>query len=130
MAAHAALRSSPRRAALHAQKHAELAELRGYVDQRRRWQYREQMNPWQANVLRDLTGNPYRLCAPATFEHTTTLHGLALRIYVDRDNSVFPILADALEDAGCTDRTILDHCRGPGPHVRGCWVVDLILGKT
>jgi len=41
-----------------------------------------------------------------------------------------PILADALEDAGCTDAAILEHCRGPGPHVRGCWVVDLILGKS
>jgi hypothetical protein len=40
-----------------------------------------------------------------------------------------PILADALEDAGCTDTDILDHCRGEGPHVRGCWVMDLILGK-
>jgi hypothetical protein len=40
-----------------------------------------------------------------------------------------PILADALEDAGCTDRAILDHCRSPGPHVRGCWVIGLILGK-
>ncbi len=43
---------------------------------------------------------------------------------------MFPILADALEEAGCTDAAILDHCRGPGPHVRGCWVVDLILGKS
>jgi hypothetical protein len=40
-----------------------------------------------------------------------------------------PILADALEEAGCTDADILAHCRGPGPHVRGCWVVDLLLGK-
>jgi hypothetical protein len=40
-----------------------------------------------------------------------------------------PVLADALEDAGCTEAAILEHCRGPGPHVRGCWVVDLILGK-
>jgi hypothetical protein len=39
------------------------------------------------------------------------------------------VLADALEEAGCTDQTILDHLRGPGPHVRGCWAVDLILGK-
>lgn len=39
------------------------------------------------------------------------------------------ILADALEEAGCTDADILSHCRSPGPHVRGCWVVDLILGK-
>jgi hypothetical protein len=39
------------------------------------------------------------------------------------------VLADALEDAGCTDAEILSHCRSPGPHVRGCWVVDEILGK-
>ena len=40
-----------------------------------------------------------------------------------------PILADALEEAGCTDAAILGHLRGPGPHVRGCWVIDLLLGK-
>jgi hypothetical protein len=43
--------------------------------------------------------------------------------------AVLRLLGDALEDAGCTDPAILDHCHGPGPHVRGCWVVDLILGK-
>jgi hypothetical protein len=41
-----------------------------------------------------------------------------------------PILADALEEAGCTDADILNHCRHPGEHMRGCWVIDLILGKT
>ena len=41
-----------------------------------------------------------------------------------------PILADALEDAGCDDADILDHLRGTGPHVRGCWAVDLVLGKA
>jgi hypothetical protein len=40
------------------------------------------------------------------------------------------ILADALEDAGCTDPVILDHLRGPGPHVRGCFVLDLLLDKN
>ena len=45
------------------------------------------------------------------------------------NNSRLPILADALEEAGCTDADMLAHCRGPGPHVRGCWVVDLVLGK-
>jgi hypothetical protein len=40
-----------------------------------------------------------------------------------------PVLADALEEAGCDDRVVLDHCRGPGPHGRGCWVVDLVLSK-
>jgi hypothetical protein len=41
-----------------------------------------------------------------------------------------PILADALEDAGCDNADILSHCRQPGAHVRGCWVVDLVLGKS
>jgi len=41
-----------------------------------------------------------------------------------------PILADALEDAGCTDATILNHCRGSSTHVLGCWVVDALLGKS
>ena len=40
-----------------------------------------------------------------------------------------PVLADALEEAGCQDAIILNHCREPGGHVRGCWVVDLLLGK-
>ena len=40
-----------------------------------------------------------------------------------------PILADALEDAGCGDVDILAHLRGPGPHVRGCWAVDPLLGR-
>ena len=39
------------------------------------------------------------------------------------------ILTDALMDAGCDDEEILGHCRGKGPHVRGCWAVDLLLGK-
>ena len=44
--------------------------------------------------------------------------------------SRMPILADALQDAGCDNEDILSHCRSEGPHVRGCWVVDLILGKS
>jgi len=55
---------------------------------------------------------------------------LAQRIYEDRTFEHLPILADALEDAGCTEATILDHCRGPGPHVRGCHVLDVLLGKA
>jgi hypothetical protein len=54
---------------------------------------------------------------------------LAQALYDDRAFDQLPILADALEEAGCTSRDVLDHCRGPGPHVRGCWVVDLVLGK-
>jgi hypothetical protein len=54
---------------------------------------------------------------------------LAQGIYDDRAFDRLPILADALEEAGCLNDDILTHCRGPGPHARGCWVVDLILGK-
>ena len=61
---------------------------------------------------------------------------MAQVIYEDRDlpsghldNARLAVLGDALEDAGCTDADILKHCRGSGPHVRGCWVVDLLLGK-
>ena len=50
-------------------------------------------------------------------------------MYEDRDFAGMPILADALEDAGCTDADILGHCRCPGPHVRGCLVVDLLRGR-
>ena len=50
--------------------------------------------------------------------------------YDDRAFHDMPILADALEDAGCTNADLLDHCRGPGPHVRGCWAVDLLVGKS
>jgi hypothetical protein len=50
-------------------------------------------------------------------------------IYNGRAFDDLPVLADALEDAGCTDRDILEHCRSGGEHVLGCWVVDLLLGK-
>jgi hypothetical protein len=54
---------------------------------------------------------------------------LAAAIYDDTAFDRLPILADALEEAGCHDAEILAHCRGPGPHVRGCWVIDLLIGK-
>jgi hypothetical protein len=60
----------------------------------------------------------------------STIRKLAKSIYDDRAFDRLPLLADALEEAGCTDADILAHCRGDGPHVRGCWVVDLILGKS
>jgi hypothetical protein len=67
----------------------------------------------------------------------STIPRLAQVIYEERhmpagtlDPAGMIVLADALEEAGCTDSVILGHCRGPGDHVRGCWVVDLVLGKT
>lgn len=58
---------------------------------------------------------------------TRTAVLLARQMHESRDFSAMPILADALQDAGCDNADILDHCRGPGPHVRGCWVVNLVL---
>jgi len=83
----------------------------------------------QAVLLRDIIGNPFR---PVTLDpawRTTTAIQLAQGMYDSRDFAAMPILADALQDAGCEDADILEHCRGNGPHVRGCWVVDLVLGK-
>ena len=60
---------------------------------------------------------------------TDTALLLAKQMYESRDFSAMPILADALQDAGCDNEDILSHCRGDGPHVRGCWVIDLLLGK-
>ncbi|MDB5309988.1 MAG: hypothetical protein JWO38_4190 [Gemmataceae bacterium] len=80
--------------------------------------------------LRDVTGNPFRLITADPTWLTSTVVALARQMYESRDFSSMPILADALQDAGCENVDVLDHCRGDGPHVRGCWVVDLVLGKT
>jgi hypothetical protein len=61
---------------------------------------------------------------------TSTVVALAEGIYADRAFDRLPILADALQDAGCGNEDMLAHCRSDGPHARGCWVVDLILGKS
>jgi hypothetical protein len=79
--------------------------------------------------FRDIFANPFR---PVAFEswRTSTVVTLAQQMYDSRDFALMPILGDALQDAGCESADILDHCRGDGPHVRGCWVVDLVLGKS
>jgi hypothetical protein len=87
----------------------------------------------QADLLRDIFGNPFR-SRPAINQSWLawgdgTVPKLARAIYDERRFEELPVLADALEEAGCTDSDILSHCRGPGPHVRGCWVIDLLLGK-
>ena len=58
-----------------------------------------------------------------------TVQQLAAAIYDERRFEEMPVLADALEEADCWDEEILSHCRKPGLHVRGCWVIDLLLGK-
>jgi hypothetical protein len=82
------------------------------------------------HLLRDLFGNPFRPVAFVTRLCTSDVMSLARAIYDDNAFERLPILADALMDAGCEDEQVIGHCRGPGPHVRGCWVVDLVLGKN
>jgi hypothetical protein len=90
-------------------------------------------NGWLDGRLLEIAGNAARSVTadPAwlTWNHGT-VPAIARHVYDDRAFHDLPILADALEDAGCTNTDLLDHCRGPGPHVRGCWAVDLLLGKS
>ena len=83
----------------------------------------------QSHLLRDIFGNPFRPIAVDLAWQTSTVIGLAQGIYDERAFDRLPILADALEDAGCTEATILEHLRGAGPHVRGCFALDALLGK-
>jgi hypothetical protein len=83
----------------------------------------------QASFLRDIFGNPFHPVAYPAAWRTQTAVALARQMNESRDFSPMPILADALEDAGCSHAAILDHLRGPGPHVRGCWVLALVLGE-
>lgn len=91
-------------------------------------------------LLRDLFGNPFRPAPPlppqALQWSDGTVKRLAESAYEQRalpagtlDNARLAVLADALEEAGCISADLLNHLRGPGPHVRGCWAVDLLLGK-
>ncbi len=83
----------------------------------------------QAILLRDVVANPFRPVALPVLWLSSTVVQLAQAVYDERAFDRLPILADALEEAGCTDTAILGHCRQPGEHVRGCWVIDLLLGK-
>jgi hypothetical protein len=84
----------------------------------------------QACLLRDIFGNPFRPVPFLPEWRTDTAVALARRMYESRDFGAMPILADALQDVGCDNEEILNHCRDANqPHVRGCWVVDLVLGK-
>jgi hypothetical protein len=104
------------------------------------------LNETYANLLRDITGNPFRGARGRQFNarkrkpqqepvfrpewRTDTVLPLARTMYESRDFTGMPILADALQEAGCEQPDILSHCRDTSvPHARGCWVIDLVLGK-
>jgi hypothetical protein len=90
----------------------------------------------QLALLRCVFGNPFRPVTVSPGWDTRQVVALAQAAYEERelpgghlDPARLAVLADALEEAGCTDQNIRDHLRGPGPHVRGCWALDLLLGK-
>jgi hypothetical protein len=79
--------------------------------------------------VRDIMGNPFRnpvLDPSWLLKNDLTAWVLAEALDHERRVTDLPILADALEDAGCSDQDVLNHCRSGGEHVRGCWVVDLV----
>jgi hypothetical protein len=83
-----------------------------------------------AEIMRDVLGNPFQRFAVKRAWFTETVVALARQAYQSEDFSLMPILADALQEAGCENDDILNHCRDTKQiHVRGCWVVDLVLGK-
>jgi hypothetical protein len=83
----------------------------------------------QTELLRDIFGNPFRPVTILPEWRTSTVLALSQGIYDEKAFDRMPILADALQDAGCDNEQVLGHCRGPGPHVRGCFVMDACLGK-
>jgi hypothetical protein len=86
--------------------------------------------PRQVRLVHDIFGPlPFRSVSVDPAWLTSTVVALAEGIYQERAFDRLPILADALQDAGCDNVHVLNHCRSDGPHVRGCWVVDLLTGR-
>ena len=93
----------------------------------------EAVQEYHRQLAGDIFGNPFDpvIVNPAWLAwNNGAIAKLAQRIYDERSFADLPLLADALEEAGCTSAELLTHCRHPGPHVRGCWAVDLLLGKA
>jgi hypothetical protein len=118
------LESYPDYAGAVARATEQVAELRGLASD-------AQPGHWQCHLLRHVFGNPFH---PVTVESAWLrwnggcVPKLARGIYAERRFRDLPVLADAAEEAGCDEPDILNHCRAPGAHVRGCWVLDLLLG--
>jgi hypothetical protein len=84
----------------------------------------------QALLFRDICGNPFRPVKTDPSWLTSDVVSLARGIYEEKAFDRMPILADALQDAGCANEDVLNHCRAETVHVRGCWAIDLLLGKS
>lgn len=86
---------------------------------------RKQVRQAIAACILDISGNPFREIRFDPTWRTSTTTAIALQMYESRDFAAMPILADALQDAGCEDEAILEHCRKRKRiHTRGCWVVE------
>ncbi|MBN9522045.1 hypothetical protein J0H58_26605 [bacterium] len=81
-------------------------------------------------LVRCVFGNPFRPVAFDPAWRTEAAAALARGMYEANDFAAMPVLADALDDAGCADADVLAHCRSAGPHARGCWGVGLVLGPA
>lgn len=99
-----------------------------------RWSWFDEQEH-QCDLLRDVF-NPFHTTAVQSGWQTAMVTSVAQASYDQRDSETghldptrLAVLSDALEEAGCTDDTLLSHLRSPGPHVRGCWALDLVLGK-
>ncbi len=93
-------------------------------------QLMEEAHRLQAALLRDLVGLlPFRPIRIDPSGPMPQVLALAQHLYDERDFARLPVLGTALSDAGCTDAEILGHCASPGPHTRGCWLIDLLLKK-
>ena len=94
------------------------------------WKLHEAGMALHGEIFRNVFGDPFR---PVVFDRawrTETAQLLARQMYESRDFSVMPILANALQDAGCTHDDVLNHCRDQQvPHVRGCWVIDFLINE-
>jgi hypothetical protein len=109
----------------------ELSEALSQRFRNEQWKRRvEQESKAQCVILRDIFGNPFRPVAIDRRWLTSNVVDLSNAIYEGRTFNHLPILADALMDAGCDNDEILSHCRSEGPHVRGCWVVDLLTARS
>jgi hypothetical protein len=95
---------------------------------------RAETGPRHVALLHDIFGNPFRPPRPidpgVLAYHGGAAKRLAAAIYEDRRFGDLPVLADLLEEAGATDADLLGHLRGPGPHARGCWAVDALVGRS
>jgi hypothetical protein len=118
--------------------HADIHTSNAIARQRASGDFKLQVKLWQAalvtysDLVRCLFGNPFRPpeIAPAVRAwHDGLLVATAQRMYESRDFGEMAVLADMLEEAGCRDARVLAHCRGPGPHTCGCFVVDHLLAR-